>query len=188
MILYLHGFNSSSASSKAQAMVNHCGKSGIECVAPDLPHHPAKAAVVIKKACGNKGDTTVIGSSLGGYYATWLVENNFAQRGVLINPAVDVAKKLSGEVGKEQANYHDGTVYNLTQGHIDALEKMNTENVSRPERYLLLVQKGDEVLDYKEAVSFYEGCEQVVESGGDHSFEGFERHLDRIVRFANAKA
>ena len=187
MILYLHGFNSSSASSKAQAMVAHCQGTGVKCVAPDLPHRPSEAARLIEGICFQYEDVTAVGSSLGGYYTTWLVERGLAERGVLINPAVFVGKKLRSETGKEQTNYNDGSTYLFTDDHVKELEEMAIKSIVDPSRYLLLVQQGDEVLDYGEAVDFYAGCEQVVEPGGDHSFVGFERHLGRIVSFAGER-
>ncbi len=182
----MHGFNSSSASSKAQAMLAHCKEAGVRCVAPDLPHRPSEALELARGICAeSEGEVTAVGSSLGGHYATWLVENRHAARAVLVNPAVDVADKLKGEVGKVQTNYNDGSTYEFTEGHFLDLKESAVGSIADPKRYLLLVQKGDEVLDYKEAVEFYEGCEQVVEDGGDHSFAGFERLLGRIARFAS---
>lgn len=184
MILYLHGFNSSSASSKAQVMLGHCERENMKCLAPDLPHRPSEALLLMEDVCQAHDNVTAVGSSLGGYYATWLVERGMAGRGVLINPAVAVAEKLRQEVGKEQTNYHDASTYTFTPGHVKDLEDMAVEKIADPKKYLLLVQEGDEVLDHREAVAFYGGCEQVVEQGGDHSFDGFERHLEKIVAFA----
>ena len=185
MILYLHGLNSSSASSKAQATLAYCGRKSIECHAPDLPHHPSEAAKLMEGLCAKGDGVVAVGSSMGGFYATWLVEKGLAESAVLVNPAVSLADKLSEYVGKEQQNYHDGSTYVFTQGHVDKLREMEVDEVADPSRYLLLVQTGDEVIDYREAVRFYEGCEQVVEQGGDHSFEGFERHLDRIAKIVS---
>ena len=182
MILYLHGFNSSSASSKAALTAAYCNEVGVKCVVPDLSHQPAAAMDEAKSLCTASTDAVVaVGSSLGGYYATWLVENGWARHGVLINPAVAVAAKLKSEIGCEQENYTTGQRYMFTKRHVQELENFYVNTIADPRKYLLLLQQGDEVLDYKEAVAFYAGAQQVVEPGGDHSFIGFERYLERIV-------
>ena len=183
MILYLHGFNSSSASGKAQATLTAARAAGIECVAPDLPDRPAAAMRMCAELCAGR-QVLVAGSSLGGYYATSLVEQGLARRGVLINPAVAVAHKLRGEVGKQQQNFHSDATYVFTAEHCRELEEMEVASVADASRYLLLVQQGDELLDYREAVTYYAGAEQVVEEGGDHGFVDYERHLPRVLELA----
>ncbi|MBF2735119.1 MAG: esterase [Betaproteobacteria bacterium AqS2] len=183
MILYLHGFNSSSASGKAQATVAAAQEAGVECVAPDLPHRPAAALRLCAEICAGK-KVLAVGSSLGGYYATVLVERGLARRGVLINPAVAVAAKLRGEIGKTQRNYTNDEVYEYTAEHDRELAEVEVAAVADASRYLLLAQKGDELLDYREAAAYYAGAEQVIEEGGDHSFIGYERHLPRLLELA----
>lgn len=186
MIVYLHGFNSTSASRKAVATVEYCRRIGIECVAPDLPHRPAEAIELASRLCGKAEHAVAVGSSLGGYFATWLVEQGHAQAGVLINPAVAVADKLRGEIGKEQQIYSSEARYLYTEDHVRELRELEVERPADPGRYLLLVQEGDETLDCREAIEFYSGARQVVEPGGDHSFVGYERHLPEIARLALA--
>ena len=184
MILYLHGFNSSSASSKAQQTKQYCERMNIDCVAPDLPHRPKEAIEYAKQLCKDKDFVVAIGSSMGGFYTTWLVENDFAKLGVLINPAVKLASKLADQVGKVQQNYSTDATYEFTNQHVEEIKELEIEKIKSPDKYLLLVQTGDEVIDYNEAVDFYAGGKQVVEEGGDHSFVDFERHLPAITRLA----
>lgn len=183
-IVYLHGFNSSPESGKAVALMEFCAANDIGCEVPMLPHMPEEAIALAQAILDDRGPHLLVGSSMGGYYATWLCENREGQSAVLVNPAVRLAEKLAGEVGKTQRNYHTDEEYVFTEEHLRQMAALDADPIRDPSRYTLLVQKGDETLDYSEAVRFYDGCYQVVEDGGDHSFSGFERHLGRIADLA----
>ena len=187
MIIYLHGFNSSPLSGKAVLLAEYCASRGVSCVAPQLHTRPARAAAQIAELLKTDGAYLLVGSSMGGYYATWFCENYPNARAVLINPAARLADKLAGCVGQEQKNYHTGETYMFGAQHLEEFRAMDIKKITAPEKYLLLAQTGDEVLDYGEAVRFYAGARQIVEEGGNHSFEEFARHLPAIVEFAAAK-
>ena len=185
MILYLHGFNSSSASTKAQQTLEAAREAGISCQAPDLPNRGCDVQKLLQDVGSQRGERVLaIGSSLGGYYATWMVEANLADHAVVINPAVKVARKLEHHVGEELENYYSDERYIFTQEHVADLDKMELARISHPSRFLLMVQTGDEVLDHKEAVDYYAGSQQIIEEGGDHGFSGYERHLPLILKLA----
>ena len=159
MIVYLHGFNSSPQSAKAQYLklyLDEQGK-GDEFSCPQLPPLPDLAVKRVEAELKRlRGKTiTLVGSSLGGSYATWLAEKKDL-RAVLINPAVDPHVGLRAFLGPQQA-YHGGASYELTEEHLRQWEKLLLTEV-RPERYLLLVETGDEVLDYRVAVKKYRGA------------------------------
>lgn len=184
MIVYLHGFNSSPQSHKAQLMRTWLGERGLGAsyACPALPPLASDAVREIEKLPLGRG-TCFIGSSLGGFYATHLAEKHDA-RAVLVNPAIDPHVGLRAWLGP-QKNLHTGAPYELTEAHLAewaALEVMRPT----PRRYLLLVETGDEVLDYRKAVARYAGAEQHVIAGGDHSLQSFPRHLPRILEFAGA--
>lgn len=184
MIIYIHGFNSSPQSSKAVLMSNYCTANTLSCAVPTLPHQPDQAIAMLARLCDSAGRRALlIGSSLGGYYSTWLVENQYALAAVLINPAVMVADKLASEVGKQLSNYHTDEQYLFTEQHVVKLRKLQIAKPSKG-KYWLLVQQGDEVLDYREAESYYAGHQQDIEPDGDHSFVGFERYLAKIADWA----
>jgi len=124
---------------------------------------------------------TLVGSSLGGYYATYLAEKR-ELGAVLINPAVKPQRDLESYIGV-QHNLYTGEEYELTRAYIDEWCDLEVP-VTRPERYLLLVETGDEVLDYQEAVRKYVGARQIVIEGGDHSLRSFPEHLPLILEFA----
>ena len=125
----------------------------------------------------------LLGSSLGGFYATWLAEKH-GLKAVLINPAIDPHVGLRDYLGPQQ-NLHTGEPYELTEAHLREWQELYVPRIT-PERYLLIVETGDEVLDYRRAVERYAGSEQVVVPGGDHSLQSFPRHLARILEFSRA--
>ena len=128
-----------------------------------------------------KGPVCFVGSSLGGFYATYLAEKHDA-KAALINPAIDPHVGLRAYLGP-QKNLHTGDPYELTQAHLDEWAALYVPAIT-PRRYLLLVETGDEVLDFREAARRYAGAEQCIVQGGDHSLQSFPRHLARIVEFA----
>ena len=187
-LLYLHGFNSSHASHKAQVLQAHLDRRGrgAELLAPDLPHRPAQAIALVESLLAQlPRKPTLVGSSLGGYYATGLAERHDLQA-VLINPVVAPYRLLAPLLGPQQ-NLYTGEIYELTAQHLAELQALEVEAL-HPERYLLLVQTGDEVLDYREAVARFAGAQQIVIAGGDHGFQEFEKYLDEILAFAEMGA
>lgn len=125
----------------------------------------------------------LLGSSLGGFYATYLAEKHDL-KAVLVNPAIDPHVGLRAYLGP-QKNLHTGEPYELTEAHLREWQKLYVPRIT-PRRYLLIVETGDEVLDYREAVARYAGAEQIVVPGGDHSLQSFPQHLARILEFSRA--
>lgn len=185
MLLYIHGFNSSAQSGKARFLQDWLRERGLgEAVAcPDLPHRPAAAIARLEELIGrSQGAAKLIGSSLGGYYATWLAERHDL-KAIHINPCVACADKLADQVGKTQCNWHNGEEYVFSAEHLAELRALAVARPSRPENHLLLVETGDTVLDYREAVAYFAGSPQVVLEGGDHGFTRFAERLPQILEF-----
>jgi len=184
LILYLHGFASSPASWKARLLAQAMAERGLgahyQCPAlapvPDLA--VAQAEAIIAAAAG---PVTLVGSSLGGHYATWLAEQHDL-RAVLVNPAVVARLTPERFIGTHQ-HYHADTHFEFTAGHA---AQLGAQCVARPnpERYLLLLETGDEVLDYRDAAAYYHGCRTLTLPGGDHSFTRFPDYIDTILAFA----
>jgi len=185
MIVYLHGFNSSPQSHKARLMAEFMATLGLAAhyARPALPPLAGEAIAVVEALMSRHGQAPwcFVGSSLGGFYATHLAEKHDA-RAVLLNPAVDPHVGLRAYLG-EQKNLHTGEPYGLTEAHLRAWESFVEPHVT-PARYLLIVETGDEVLDYRKATARYRGAEQIVIPGGDHSLQSFPQHLPRILAFA----
>jgi predicted esterase YcpF (UPF0227 family) len=156
---------------------------GGQYVCPALPTLASQAIGEVEGILKQRQGAPVcfVGSSLGGFYATYLAEQHGA-KAVLMNPAVDPHVGLRPYLGL-QKNLHTGEPYELTEAHLLEWKSLYTECLT-PQRYLLLVETGDEVLDYRKAVARYTGAEQIVIEGGDHSLRSFAEHLSRIVRFA----
>jgi len=131
---------------------------------------------------GDGGSLTFVGSSLGGFYATYLAER-YGAKAAIINPAIRPTRSLASYLGP-QRNTATGETYVLTREHFVELESLNVERVTDPRRYLLLLQSGDELLDWQEAVAFYAGAWQSVQGGGDHAFQHFETQIAPILRFS----
>ena len=184
MIVYLHGFNSSPASGKARQLGEHLASIGraADYLCPALANSPREAIAQVEAAlAAHSGPVTLVGSSLGGFYATFLAEKH-GWKAVLVNPAVHAHVLMRGALGP-QTNWHTGETWQFTETHLAELAALDVSAITRPERYLLLAQTGDEVLDYRDAVAYYAGATQIIEDGGDHGFVGFERHFQTILDF-----
>jgi predicted esterase YcpF (UPF0227 family) len=134
---------------------------------------------------GPAADLTFVGSSLGGFYATVMAER-LGCRAALLNPAVHPHTHFARYLGP-QKNLYTGEAFELTQAHIDDLRAMDPASITRPERYWLFVETGDEVLDYREAVAYYEGALHTVVRGGDHSLTSFPEVIPEIADWAASR-
>jgi predicted esterase YcpF (UPF0227 family) len=187
LILYLHGFTSGPQSRKVQALAARLAQHGLEdrLICPQLPASPAAAIALaedILQKVGAGGTATLVGSSLGGYYATYLAEKH-GLKAVLVNPAVVAAIELERYLGPQTWLY-SGEAFNFTLQHIAELRALEVPALADPSRYWLLVEEGDETLDYRQAVARYAGAKQTVLPGGDHSFTRWDDCLDEILTFA----
>ena len=185
-ILYLHGFISSPASKKAVMLGDYLRGLApeIEYLVPALHFGPARAMSDVLAICLGKSpaDLLVVGSSLGGFYATVAAERTGC-RAVVINPAVHPQNHFGRYVGP-QRNLYTGERFDLTREHVAELAALDPPAITRPERYWLLAETADEVLDYREAVAYYAGAFQTVVQGGDHSFSSFPEFVPAIVAWA----
>jgi len=185
-LLYLHGFNSSPDSLKARQFKDYFQSRKLaEVLVPTLPHDPAQAWLLLQQIMEDPATRPqlVSGSSLGGFYATCLVER-FATRAVLINPAVAPCDNLSEKILGRQKNLYTGEVYEFTRMHANVLQELTVMRIRDPSLYLLLLQTGDAILDYCHAVTLYTGSRQVVHEGGSHAFDNFAAMLPLISSFA----
>ena len=183
-VVYIHGFNSSPQSHKAQQFSQWIAAVHPEvCLhVPALRPYPLEAMAQLETlANAAKGGLGFIGSSLGGFSATYLAEQ-FRSPAVLVNPAVRPFETLSRYLG-ENENFHTREHYVLTQQHVDDLRTLYVEVPSQPQRLLLMVQTGDETLDYREACSHYRASPAIIEYGGDHAFQDADRHFATMLAF-----
>jgi predicted esterase YcpF (UPF0227 family) len=184
-LIYIHGFLSSPQSWKAQQtrqwLAQH--RPDIHYYCPQLTPYPQQTQRDLESLVESllPGPVYLMASSLGGFWATWLVEK-YNLRAVLINPAVRPAEFMPAYLEVDLKSYHTDDSYRLNREHINQIKTCEVA-ICRHDNYWLLVQTGDETLDYTHAVEKYRGCRQTVEAGGDHSFQRFERYLPESVEF-----
>ena len=190
MILYLHGFRSSPHSFKTGLLAERMralGR-GDEYVCPQLPASP-RAAIELATGLARQGDPatlSIIGSSLGGYYASWIAEQ-IGCRAVLLNPAVHAARDLASQVGVK-TQYHSNDAFEFKQQYLDELEEIRIKEITHPERYFLIAATGDELLDWREMTAQFAGARQQVIQGSDHGLSDFARYADQVLSFCGIDA
>jgi predicted esterase YcpF (UPF0227 family) len=183
MILYVHGFASCGRGNKSQALARHFGSGRV--VAPDLPPRPRDAVAALEAMKAQEALELIVGSSLGAFYTLWL---NRARPvpAVLINPALEPWTALASCVGTNH-RWCDGSAFRFGAGYLDELQQMRRDGFLSDERYLVLLQTGDEVLDWQVAAQRLARFEVIVEQGGNHRFENLPDYLPRIPAFLEAK-
>ncbi|MBT0585353.1 YqiA/YcfP family alpha/beta fold hydrolase [Alteromonas oceanisediminis] len=187
-IVYLHGFLSSPQSVKAQQAAQYAALHlpDIALITPQIPNTISEAVpflqrLVQQQVIDQGYVLRCIGSSMGGFLSTWLVEQ-FGGKAVLINPAVAPYTLMQNYIG-EHVNPYTQESFSIDTQHIAQLRALESSKIRDPECFSVFLQTGDEVLDYRRAVKRYEGATLVVEEGGDHSFIKFDRHLKAIFEF-----
>jgi len=186
-LLYIHGFNSSERSHKATVLIDAAKKLNKPnaILSPRLSWQPAKAIKQLESIIEERqaDGICLVGSSLGGFYAAYLAEK-YQIKAVLINPAVQAPELLTEHLGAQHNPYTDEH-YELTQSHMTELKQLV---VKKPTGHLywLMVQEGDETLDYQASLHAFPSVGKLThEKGGDHRFADFERFKEEILRFAN---
>ncbi|HWV15856.1 MAG TPA: YqiA/YcfP family alpha/beta fold hydrolase [Cellvibrio sp.] len=188
-LIYIHGFLSSPLSFKACQVQQWLAANHPEITyhCPQLTPYPEQTRAQLESLVESLLPQAVylMGSSLGGYWATWLVEK-YNLRAILINPAVRPYDFMPQYVQQELKSYHSDHIYRLEERHIAEIRSADVQPL-RKGNYWLLLQTGDETLDYRDALTKYAGCRQTVEEGGDHAFQGFERYLAEALQFLESK-
>ncbi len=185
-LLYLHGFRSSPRSTKAQLVQERIAQRhpGVTLWCPQLPPSPQQAMdeVIQGIATWPRERMAVIGSSLGGYYATWIAEQTGC-RAVVLNPAVYAARDLASQVGTHPSWHEPQETFEFKASYVDELRALAMPAISRPERYYALIAKGDEVLDWREMSAHYRGAQGRVLEGSNHAISEFPEYLDEVLAF-----
>lgn len=188
-LIYIHGFLSSPLSFKARQLGHWltAHRPDIEFYCPQLTPYPEQTRQTLEALIESllPQKPALMGSSLGGFWATWLAEK-YDLRAVLINPAVRPWEFMPAYLEVDLKSYHTDDSYRLNARHIDEIKTCDTR-IERPDNYWLLVQTGDETLDYTQAVEKYCGCRQTIEEGGDHGFQNFECFIEEGVEFLVAR-
>jgi predicted esterase YcpF (UPF0227 family) len=185
-LLYLHGFRSSPQSNKARGMAQHMAAHhpGVTWWCPQLPPSPREAMALLMQGIASWPHKTmaVVGSSLGGFYATWVAEQ-IGCKAVLLNPAVNPARDLAQYIG-EQTSWHDPKErFFFRSDYVQELRDLTLPGLTQPDRYLSVIAKGDELLDWREMHARYADTQLRLQEGGDHALSDFDRHLPTIMAF-----
>lgn len=181
MIIFIHGFGGSGQGNKAMILRKDLANENI--IAPTLSYVPDLAIDTLSQLIEQfqkYEDVSLIGSSLGGYYSIYLA-SKYNLKVVLINPAITPTLTLSNMLG-EALNYGDLSKFQWNENHLKMLQKYKVQQPD-PKNFLLLTQKGDELLDYKDGVLYLSGAKQIIEEGGNHGFEGLQNHIQTIKSF-----
>lgn len=185
-LLYLHGFRSSPRSVKAQQMraAVQDRHPDVTWFCPQLPPSPRAAMALVAGAIAGwpRERMAVVGSSLGGFYATWVAEETGC-RAVLLNPAVDPARDLRGYIGEQTAWHDPAEHFYFAPEYVGELRALEKGPVRDPGRYFAVIAKGDEVLDWREMTGRYPGARIKLLEGSDHAISDFDRHIGDVLAF-----
>jgi len=190
-LLYLHGFRSSPLSFKARRL--HAWMSAhrpdVHWWCPQLPPSPAAAIAMLEAGivAWPKASMAIVGSSLGGFYASVLAERHGCPA-LLLNPAVDPARDLAAHIGEQTAFHDPAEHFYFRAEFVDELSALTPPSITRPVRYGAIIAKGDEVLDWREMTDRYAGACLRVLDGGDHALSDFEAHLPFVTGFLGLRA
>ena len=191
LLVYLHGFLSSPQSYKCQLLRDWLQQNRPDIVfyAPLISPYPAEAAAALGSAleafvATHAGPVGLVGSSMGGFWSTWLAEQHKLPA-VVVNPAVAPSRFMPGYVGQDLKPYSgEMQTYRLQAADVENMQQLEAAIPAElTSRYWLLAQRGDETLDCREAEQFYRGQRHTIEEGGDHSFQGFARYTGALVDF-----
>ena len=186
-IIYLHGFQSSALSIKGQQIKSYCQQlNHVQVHLPDLNLPPEQTLAHVAKMIEELDRVVLMGSSLGGFYATQLVAK-YGVPAVLINPAMRPWQLFRDLFGIEQIPYVVSAEWTLDHTHLDQLEQMAVPFVHDADKILVLLQQGDEVLDYREAQRYYSNVSHqsmlITEAKGNHAMENFADKIPMALQF-----
>ena len=186
LIIYLHGFRSTPRSTKAVLLADFIEQHEpeIEFVCPALPVAPGEAIELIERLLTERENTEIclVGSSLGGFYATYLAER-YGLRAILLNPAITPQRDLKNYLGEQTVYGSSDTIF-VKQEFLGQLEVLSVAVISRPERYFLLAATGDQLIDWRDMTAKYRGARQYVIEGSDHGISGFAEYIQLVLDFA----
>ena len=184
-VLYLHGFLSSPQSKKAQQTLRYCEQQGMgdNVLIPQMRFGPSRTMAELREIVEAQDHRRLIliGSSLGGFYATYLAEE-YGFPAVLINPAVRPYELWQENLGQHQ-NYHTQEIHTVTKKHIEELKELDRSQLQYPQNIMVLLQTGDEVLDYTQALEKFSSSPCIVRENGNHSYQKFADELPAIFVF-----
>lgn len=190
-LIYLHGFLSSPKSEKAKSLIDYAqnelidliDQGRLEVLVPELPHKPKQAIKYIEELIIDSANTVLIGSSLGGFYSIYFAEK-FHCKTILVNPLATLQESLAGSFLGRHVNPYSGEDVEINMSDAEYLLSLERADIEHHEKYLVLLEEGDEVLDYKLALEKFHRASKHVLPGGNHRFVNFEKYIPEIIKFA----
>lgn len=183
-VIYLHGFRSSPASFKARMLAPRISALDLQWHCPQLPVSPRAAIELIERDLRPSPGDCLIGSSLGGFYARYLVERHGCDA-VLLNPAIAPERDLA-KIEIPATQFHSDQPFHWKPDYIGELSALRVPSLMQPARYFLVAAKGDELLDWREMIAAYPNVKTRLIEGSDHGLSDFDRHIDAVVEWAVA--
>ncbi len=191
-LLYLHGFRSSPRSAKARQMADWMAahRPDVRFWCPQLPPSPRDAMALVARGIADwpAERMAVIGSSLGGFYASWVARHRPGSASVLLNPAVDPARDLERYIGQQTAWHDPSEQFYFRPEYIAELRALEVRALPAAGPELAIIAKGDELLDWREMAARYASARVVLLEGGDHALSDFAEHLGTVVAFCGLDA
>lgn len=189
-LLYLHGFRSSPQSTKARLVAARVQAHHPELHwwCPQLPPSPRQAMDEVLASIQRwpREAMAVVGSSLGGFYATCVAAQTGC-RAVLLNPAVQPARDLSRHLGEHTAWHDPAQRFVFTAQHVDELRVLEQQAaVADTSNMFAIIAKGDEVLDWREMCARYPLARVRLLEGSDHAISEFPQYLEEVFEFLRA--
>jgi predicted esterase YcpF (UPF0227 family) len=185
MIIYIHGFGGCGKGAKATQFKEHYQQKNIPFIAPSLSYVPTLALSTLEEIIENCQDREIklIGSSLGGFYATYLA-NKYNLKTALINPSTNPILTLQRikEENYRGVNFFDLSEFDFTSNHINSLERYYIKDIKK-ELFLVMLQRDDDLIDYQIAKELFDGSKMIIADGGGHGFEGIENYFKRVDDF-----
>ena len=187
-LLYLHGFRSSPQSAKAQMTAAHVMRlhPHVHFWCPQLPPSPKDAMAMVSEGMSHwpRESTAVIGSSLGGFYASWFAQHMHCPS-VMLNPAVNPARSLELHIGEQTAWHNPNERFYFQPQFVEELKALDVRHLPPAGPQMAIIAKGDELLDWREMAERYAAAELHILEGGDHALSNFECHVDDVIRFCD---
>lgn len=185
-LLYLHGFRSSPQSTKARQVAARVARDhpSVTWWCPQLPASPRAAMDLVLQGVAQwpRAAMAVVGSSLGGFYATCVAQATGC-RAVVLNPAVHPARDLARHIGEHTAWHDPAQRFDFRAAYVDELRQLEPGPLRDPSKVLAVIAKGDEVLDWREMVARYPGAHLRLLEGSDHALSDFDDHIAEVLDF-----
>ncbi|MEI6599040.1 MAG: YqiA/YcfP family alpha/beta fold hydrolase [Comamonadaceae bacterium] len=185
-LLYLHGFRSSPKSNKARRMAELLASRHPAVIwwCPQLPASPRQAMQEVMQGIADwpQHSMAVVGSSLGGFYASWVAQQTHC-KAVVLNPAVNPARDLAQYIGEHSLWHDPAEHFFFREEFVQQLRDLTLPELSYPERCLAIIAKGDELLDWREMQAHYAAGPIRLVEGSDHALSDFEAHLPALLAF-----